>query len=238
LWRYQNVFDISFLVVLGLLLVILYRVHLYKKFQGFLSSFGFTYIILGIIPLVFFNTLKNSEHHVLVLLPFLLLIISYVVRLTIVSPNALIKSISFLLVIIFYLANFSFDLPCSNCLQSYKNVSGLYSFLMRDVQSRDQPLRSYDFKIVTSPDEYDYETQPLWYFLKKNHNYPVVFTEDGNDTSRYESTTTKRQYAYLICYPRVFSRDKCWDMLAPHNSHATIVKQVETGPYSIYLVKQ
>jgi hypothetical protein len=238
LWRYQNIVDASFLIVLGLLIVILYRVNLFKKFLTFLSSVGFVYIVLGIIPLVFFNTLKNSQHHVLVLLPFFLLIISYIVRLTITSPNVLIKMISALLVIIFYVANFSFDLPCSNCLQSYKNVIELYSFLMRDVQSRSQPLRSYDFKIVTSSDEYDYETQPLWYFLKKYHNYPVLFTEDGNDTSRYGSTVTNRHYAYLICYPRLFSRDKCWDMFALNNSQTTIIKHVETGLYSIYLVKQ
>ena len=235
---YQRIFDISFLILLGFIILILLKTALYKKFNSFLFSLRFPYLLLGIFPLVFFNTLKNSQHHLIVLLPFLLFIFSYIVRLILISPKIPFKLLGIILVVIFYLTNFIFDWPCPTCLQSYNNVFKLYSFLMSDVRSRDQPLNSYDIKFVTLPNDFNfYEVQPLWYLLKKYHNYPVTFNKDGNDSIRSGTILKNTQFTYLICYPPSLNGKKCWDAYLPYNSQTIIVKYEESGPYSIYLVK-
>jgi hypothetical protein len=220
----------------GIILITFLNGKLKLELNKFLNSIGFRYILVGLLPLIFYQS-DTQYHRELSLLPYIILIISYLIKIALKSRN-LFLIISGLVLISSLLSNmFTFTIPyeTSGEFQRYKDVTGLYNYLKKDIKLSGNSVDLYDFKVYTPNQKHNFEGQQLWYLFFKNDNYKVKFSEKGNDTVRPLDSWPQYKYVYLICYD--VTDEECKTLYDDGFAKAAFIKHEIYNPYSIYLVK-
>lgn len=239
IWPEKGLSFLSYAFLVSLFLfasALLINKSLIKKLKDFLASIGFLYIVSGVLALIFFHSYEWYQH-VIVLLPFLLFVIAYMISLAAGSKSIYVKIAGLATLVVLLWANFGFRIPFGNCCQTYNDVYSLYNYLKDDINDRGKSVNQHSFRLATSSSYVNYEVQPLWYLFKKYDNYRVRFNQVGNDTDRRNELNDIYQYTYLICFSDKLQDQKCWDFFSDYFVNSRLLSNTKKGQYTIYLVE-
>jgi hypothetical protein len=119
----------------------------------------------------------------------------------------------------------------------YRGAQELADTLTAKIAADGKQLETTGFKMITPGDHTDYETQVLWYFLKKKSNYSVRFTHPGNDTQRDSVVHPTTNDLFLACFPQETST-QCVETFLQHNPEFKIIDQFWSNRFMIFEAKR
>lgn len=213
------------------------------KFASFSKSIGYPFILWAVAGYIFFDS-NYYTYRVLILLPFLLFYMAFMVRNGLIFPSILVKFFSVMSIILFLYMNsvsnvFDINDDFNMIYQPYGHVVKLYTYIVADVHKRGLSFQDVDYRTIASTPDWDnYESVPLLYLLYKYDGHQVQMNPLGNDVLRSKKMSNEVRYAYVNCFSQFILRNKCWNIFVKDNPNSEIIQKTEVKPYYIFFVKK
>lgn len=210
------------------------RFHRHARYHRAFTFLAPWWLAAGFIGLLLFRDMGAVWHRLYGFLPFIFLAIALVIRIALAWRYRVYRLAVLCIVSLFFLGNVMTFLEYASLrIERYTNPTDRSRRVAAviDASARSKRLTDADFSVIAyiPLDVWSYAATPELYFLRELRDYPVTFTEAGNDLDRAVWGNDGRRYIYFLCKEYTRQEDiehTCLGTFAARNPNYRLEKRL------------